>query len=91
MRRVRVTVSGNVQGIGFRWSVADRAEKAGLTGWVRNVGTDRLEAELEGSSPEVGRLAEWMRHGPAGASVTSYDVDDLAPTGHLGFTIRDDG
>jgi hypothetical protein len=32
-----------------------------------------------------------MRHGPAGASVTSYDVDDLAPTGHLGFTIRDDG
>ncbi|MGX9347305.1 acylphosphatase [Microbacterium sp. KNMS] len=89
MRRVRVTVGGTVQGIGVRWAVEREAEQAGLAGWVRNVGADRVEAELEGPAQAVGRVAEWMRHGPPGARVTSYDVDDLAPTGQPGFAIRD--
>ena len=37
MRRVHVIVSGEVQGVGYRYTMQSVAERAGATGWVRNL------------------------------------------------------
>ena len=46
--RVRVFVSGRVQGVWFRESCRDAAASAGVCGWVRNLSDGRVEAVLEG-------------------------------------------
>ena len=34
--RVRLVISGRVQGVGFRWFVREAARRHRLAGWVRN-------------------------------------------------------
>ncbi len=47
-KKLHVTFSGQVQGIGFRASVQNWAEGLGLAGWVRNNSDGTVEIEAEG-------------------------------------------
>ena len=80
-------VSGLVQGVGFRYSLAGRAEARGVAGWVRNRPDGSVEAVLEGADDEVEALVEWCRLGPRGARVDRVEADDEQPSGLRGFTI----
>jgi acylphosphatase len=83
----RVIVSGLVQGVGFRYSLAGRAEARDLAGWVRNRPDGSVEALLEGADREVEALVDWCRDGPHGAHVDRVEVYDERPSGLRGFTI----
>jgi acylphosphatase len=72
--RAHVFISGRVQGVFFRSETAHEAKKHGITGWIRNLSDDRVEAVLEGDTENVERLVEFCRHGPRGANVTKIDV-----------------
>lgn len=48
MPQTHIFYSGNVQGVGFRFTVRRYAAEEGLTGWVRNLVDGRVEALLEG-------------------------------------------
>jgi acylphosphatase len=87
MRRVRVRISGHVQGVFFRTSCLDRAERLGLSGWVRNVSGGGVEAVFEGPEPAVARMLAWCREGPPLARVDRSESEDETPTGELGFRI----
>jgi acylphosphatase len=87
MRRVRVYISGDVQGVFFRTSCADLAERLGLSGWVRNVEGGRVEAVFEGTEPAVEQMLIWCRKGPPLARVDRMGSVDEAPTGGSGFRI----
>ena len=52
------TVSGRVQGVGFRAWAERQAEKLGLSGWVRNLSDGRVEILIEGA--EKDELAFWQ-------------------------------
>ena len=41
-------VSGNVQGVGFRYFVMSVAKELGLTGWVRNLYDGNVQVVAEG-------------------------------------------
>lgn len=86
--RKGVVVSGHVQGVGFRLSLARQASAGGVTGWVRNLPDGRVEAALEGDTAAVDRVLSWCRVGPRGAEVTSIAVADEPPSGARGFTVR---
>jgi acylphosphatase len=53
MKRVRALYSGNVQGVGFRFTAIDAAQKYGLTGWVRNTVDDKVELVAEGNESKL--------------------------------------
>jgi len=72
--RAAVTIHGRVQGVGFRFSVCDRAEHYGLTGWVRNTWERTVEAVFEGAEEDVRAMVDWCGRGPALAHVTRVDV-----------------
>jgi acylphosphatase len=86
--RRRVLVHGRVQGVGFRISVARRAEQRGVAGWVRNRPDGGVEAVFEGEPDAVESLVGFCREGPRGASVSSLDVDDEPPEGLAWFDVR---
>ena len=82
--RAHVWVKGRVQTVGFRAHVEYHARQIdGLTGWVRNVGYDTVEAIAEGEREKVERLIEMMKQGPRGSRVDESKVEWENPTGEF--------
>ena len=82
--RAHIWVKGRVQGVGFRAHVEYSARQiGGLTGWVRNVGSDMVEAIAEGERANVERLIEAMKQGPRSSRVDEAKVDWETPTGEF--------
>lgn len=73
--RARIRVKGLVQGVGFRAHVEYYARQIGVTGWVRNVGWDTVEAVAEGGSEEVNRFIEMMKQGPRASRVDESKIE----------------
>jgi acylphosphatase len=69
MRAVRVRVSGQVQGVGFRAFVSRRAAELGVSGWVRNLPDGDVEAVGLGAESELARFAAAVRTGPRMARI----------------------
>jgi len=85
-RRVRahIWVKGRVQGVGFRAHVEYFARQiGGLTGWVRNVGYDTVEAVAEGKRDKVELFIERIKEGPRGSRVDESKVEWESPTGEF--------
>ncbi len=70
-------ISGRVQGVGFRYSMSEEAERLGVTGWVRNRRDGTVEAVLDGTPDAVDAILAWARRGPRGASVTEVEVSEI--------------
>ena len=82
--RAHIWVKGRVQGVGFRAHVEYRARQiGGLTGWVRNVGYDTVEAIAEGERGKVDQLIQAMKDGPRGSRVDESKVEWENPTGEF--------
>ena len=86
--RARILISGLVQGVFFRRELVDRANRLGLTGWVRNLKDGRVEAVVEGDKLKVDDLIRYCHRGPQNARVSSVAVEWLDYTGEFrGFKI----
>ncbi|MEG4441765.1 acylphosphatase [Microcoleus sp. AT9_B5] len=79
--RVRVFVSGLVQGVGYRYSTRNQAKYLGLGGWVRNLPDGRVEAVFEGPKKAVEGMISWCRRGPTGATVSELVLEYEDPEG----------
>jgi acylphosphatase len=73
--RVRLRVSGRVQGVGFRWFVVAEGRRLGIRGWVRNNADGSVELEAEGTPAELNSLRTRVAKGPPASRVDS--VQDL--------------
>jgi acylphosphatase len=72
--RARVIIHGLVQGVWFRASTKDEADRLGVTGWVRNLPDGSVEAVFEGEKKKVEEIVGWCHRGPAGAQVSKVDI-----------------
>lgn len=88
MKRVRVVVSGRVQGVFYRASCVAAARRLELGGWVRNMRDGRVEAAFEGPDPDVDAMIEWCRRGPEMASVDAVEVTPEPLAGEGSFLVR---
>ena len=87
--RVRVIVTGRVQGVWFRDTCREQAARArACSGFVRNRADGSVEAEFEGPEPAVERMIAWCRVGPARARVDGVEVERIATVGEPGFRVR---
>jgi acylphosphatase len=86
--RVHVLVSGRVQGVGYRYSTADEANRLGISGWVRNLADGRVEAVFEGSKAAVEEMIQWCYQGPPAAAVKDVAVEYETPEDLQLFEMR---
>lgn len=88
-RRVRIFVTGRVQGVFFRQALKVTAKKNGILGWVRNLKDGRVEAVLEGDEEALGRVIEWAHAGPANARVEDVEIRNEDALGEFqSFDVR---
>lgn len=86
---VRVTVTGRVQGVGFRYATLQEAQRRGLTGWVRNLADGRVEVLAQGPADAVEQLVGWLETGPRFAAVAGLNAVPVEPDDGLStFSVR---
>lgn len=68
-------MEGKVQGIFFRATARDVARFLGVKGWVKNRWDGKVELTVEGEEEAVDKMIQWCHSGPAGALVTTVEVE----------------
>lgn len=87
--RLRLRITGRVQGVWYRGATEAEARRLSVDGWVRNLSDGSVEALIEGERPAVRALADWCRQGPPGAHVRDVAEAPEPPGDDLhGFRIR---
>lgn len=89
VERVRLRISGRVQGVWYRGATQAEARRLGVRGWVRNLPDGGVEALLQGEADAVRALVAWCKVGPPAARVTDVTETQEPPANDLvGFRIR---
>ncbi len=87
--RLKVKITGLVQGVNFRWFIQRRASELGLVGFVQNRPDGSVEFVAEGTREALDRLLDSARVGPSSAVIENVDAQWSAPTGEFHhFEIR---
>jgi acylphosphatase len=91
MISLRIFFEGNVQGVGFRWTVKRIAKGFEVVGWVRNLSDGRVELLASGEEAEVRGFVAAIGESELRAHIRRQSesaADEPAPT--RGFEIRHD-
>ncbi|HMW37142.1 MAG TPA: acylphosphatase [bacterium] len=75
MNRAVITVSGIVQGVGYRRFVEKLAAECKLNGWVKNLENGDVYCVVEGHDTELNQFLQYLRKGPTFARVTNVNVE----------------
>lgn len=81
-------ISGKVQGVYFRQSTQEQAERLDIDGWVRNLADGRVELLIEGEEEALRELEKWLARGPVKAKVAAVELQPMTPQGITGFIVR---
>lgn len=74
---IQALVSGKVQGVYFRQSTLELAQKLKLTGWVKNVANNKVELRASGNRDAVMQLTDWLWQGPPDAQVSNVEWSEI--------------
>jgi acylphosphatase len=84
-KTLRLRITGEVQGVGYRMWAIRTAGSLGLRGWVRNRSDGSVEVLATGAPGAVATLIQACRRGPSDARVAAVTVIDAEDDGSLGF------
>jgi len=87
MPAIHVMIKGKVQGVYYRVSAKEVAERLHLTGWVKNTREGHVEALAIGDSDDLDQFVEWCKRGPERADVTDVIVQASVEVTVTGFSI----
>jgi acylphosphatase len=83
MDRLHAVVEGMVQGVGFRQFTLQRAQRLGLTGWVKNRRDRKVEVLAEGPRDQLDELLQHLHAGPSASIVRNVSVTWETATGEF--------
>ena len=86
---VKISITGRVQGVGFRESMRAVAQALEINGWVRNCDDGSVEGIAQGNEYAIEQLVAWCHNGPPGANVKFVTADLVeSPETFIAFTRR---
>lgn len=80
----RFTISGLVQGVGYRYFAQRSAARHQVTGYVRNLDNGKVEVHAEGAHKAVEGFRHDLATGPVQSVVEMIKEDVVEPTGRYG-------
>lgn len=81
MRRLEATVTGEVQGVGFRDFVRTTARHLGINGYVHNEEDGTVTIVAEATPDVLDEFTDHLRKGPRGADVNDVQPEFKEPQG----------
>ena len=87
MQATRFIVSGKVQGVFFRASTREQAQRLGLRGHARNLPDGRVEVLAVGADAAIQQLEQWLQHGPPSARVDHVERSSTEADARDGFSV----
>lgn len=71
---LNITITGQVQGVGFRYSAKNQAITIGIKGIIKNLENGDVYIEAESSKEKLHLFIDWCYRGPAHASVKNIAI-----------------
>ena len=84
----RMRVRGRVQGVFYRATTKEEADKLGISGWVKNESDGSVSITAEGDSDKLSKFTEWCKKGPIMARVDSLEEEIIDPSGATDFVVK---
>jgi acylphosphatase len=88
MRHINISVSGRVQGVGFRYAAVRIARSFGIKGFIRNEPDGSVYIEAEGEEAGIKLFLDWCRKGPGYGRVDKVSSTESNPQGFEDFQVR---
>jgi acylphosphatase len=76
-KRFAITVSGRVQGVGYRYFTKDVADSLNIWGWVRNNPDGTVECEAQGEEEDLKEFIEKLKKGPPLSRVKNVVYNEI--------------
>ncbi|MDG9671935.1 acylphosphatase [Hahella sp. CR1] len=87
-QHIRAWVNGKVQGVWYRNSTRQVAERLHILGYAKNLPDGRVEVLAYGDAEAVNQLIDWLHEGPEAAIVTEVKTEQVeGETPPLGFEV----
>lgn len=87
MKTCRLTVTGRVQGVGYRFFAQRKASGLGLKGWVKNNMDGSVELSVQGDQDKIEILIKELQRGPMMSNVESISSHWLEEDSYDSFQI----
>ena len=87
-KALMIIVSGNVQGVGFRYSALKKANELGIKGYIRNKSDGTVYIEIEGEPETLDFFIVWCKNGPSWAQVNDVYYEDIPLSSFVNFEIK---
>lgn len=83
MKRLRIKVIGDVQGVFYRFSAKIVADNSRITGWAQNEPDESVSMVIEGEDDALQKFVAWTKEGSPMAEVDNVEVSDEEYTGEF--------
>jgi len=83
----KITVTGLVQGVGFRYACIENANSIGIKGFVKNVSDGSVYIEAEGSEKQLIQFIDWCSLGPRYGRIEEVKVKNDEIKGFKQFVV----
>lgn len=87
MPTIHLLIKGRVQGVFYRASAREEAERTGIKGWIKNTPEGHVEALVSGTESQLEAFTKWCKRGPDKARVDEVLVTEETDNSFDEFTI----
>lgn len=87
VKHVNIRIFGLVQGVFFRVSAKEMAEKLNIKGFARNESDNSVYIEAEGEENELNKFMAWCQEGPVMSQVDKVGQTEGSLQNFLDFKI----
>jgi acylphosphatase len=76
MKAYTLNITGDVQGVSYRYFARTKAENLGLSGWALNEHDGSVTIFVQGEEGAVQKMIEWAHEGSPMATVNDVAIKD---------------
>ncbi len=88
IKNVKLTITGRVHGVGFRYSAVQKAHEHNIKGYVKNQYDGSVFIDAEGYESDLDHFILWCHQGPRLARVDHVSQSMGTPANHPSFSIK---